>query len=872
MPLATSSSIFRSQLATSEQLQPSALYTGMVRSLADLAKAAYDLTHPLYSEYVNLNDHSPYSEAAWQQAYDAGWQPLTFAALPAVNDRGAIQYGMTRDGFFINQNAAALVMRSADAVVISFRGTNDYSEKSGITNPYDPNDVYHPDYDQWTAMDDHYTLLTPLIRELDAWVAANGLAKVYVTGHSMGGAMALEYMNSHSGEMYEAVTFAATPFGQKNWLGVPERKSYPNDSRITQLEVELDTAPMMFDATNLVGGTNNRPGRQISFVGDQTLDSPDQIYQALGLVNYWGRTANHSMDYYRQMVDSLDAEGWQAILDSTGDTNVLLGGRNEGDDQTFVVDGRLSGSNSAYDNGADQLSGNYRFIWGGRGQDQLQAGNSGSHLLGGASNDTLISGSGNDTLDGGNGIDTADYHLASSGVTLSLASAAAQAPGTGLGLDVLRNIENLLGSNWADRLTGNRAANQLTGGAGADTLLGAAGNDTLDGGTGSDLLAGGSGNDRYLVDDREDQLREGSNAGIDTVISAINWTLGDNFENLTLTGTQAYVGYGNSANNRIIGNALNNRLSGFSGNDTLDGRGGNDTLYGGYGDDTYLLQAGDVVIESAAGGIDTLISSTSRTLGNHQENLTLTGNLVIHGWGNALDNLLTGNGRANRLLGAEGNDTLNGQGGIDTLAGGTGDDTYILQQAGDVVIEQRYGGNDLILSQTSRTLGAWQENLTLTGTLAIHGHGNSLDNLIRGNVASNRLSGGQGADSLFGGSGNDQLYGNAGADKLNGGAGQDRFVYTALADSQLNTAYRDTITDFQRGLDRIDLSALDANLQIGGNQSFTSMLASDARFSAPGQLRFSNGVLQGNVDNDSQAEFAIALSGVRSLSMADLIA
>ena len=61
------------------------------------------------------------------------------------------------------------------------------------------------------------------------------------------------------------------------------------------------------------------------------------------------------------------------------------------------------------------------------------------------------------------------------------------------------------------------------------------------------------------------------------------------------------------------------------------------------------------------------------------------------------------------------------------------------------------------------------ENLTLTGTAAINGTGNALDNVITGNDGNNVLTGLAGADTLFGAAGNDKLIGGAGGDTLNGG-------------------------------------------------------------------------------------------------------
>jgi Ca2+-binding RTX toxin-like protein len=109
-------------------------------------------------------------------------------------------------------------------------------------------------------------------------------------------------------------------------------------------------------------------------------------------------------------------------------------------------------------------------------------------LTGNSANNVLFAGAGNNILDGSSGTDTVSYQYGvtgTSGVTVSLALTTAQTTG-GSGSDTLISIENLTGSNNADRLTGNTAANVLSGGAGNDTIAGGAGNDRLTGGTGND--------------------------------------------------------------------------------------------------------------------------------------------------------------------------------------------------------------------------------------------------------------------------------------------------------------------------------------------------------------------------------------------------
>jgi Ca2+-binding RTX toxin-like protein len=307
-------------------------------------------------------------------------------------------------------------------------------------------------------------------------------------------------------------------------------------------------------------------------------------------------------------------------------------------------------------------------------------------------------------------------------------------------------------------LQGNDADNWLDGAAGADTLVGGAGNDTLDGGEGADSLAGGAGDDVYLVDHVGSTITELAGEGTDEVRSSISYVLGANLENLTLTGTAALDG---------TGNTLNNVLRGNSGDNTLDGGAGADTLMGGAGNDIYLVDdSGNVVIELTGEGTDEVRSSVGYALPGNVEKLTLTGFAAVNGSGNGLDNVLTGNEAAN---------TLNGAAGADTLIGGAGNDVFLVDNVGDVVIERPGEGTDEIRSNVSYSLPADVENLTLDlfSVDATVGIGNELNNSLIGSGYNNWLEGGAGADTLDG---------LTGADTLVGGAGDDIYVIDNVGD------------------------------------------------------------------------------------------
>ena len=386
-----------------------------------------------------------------------------------------------------------------------------------------------------------------------------------------------------------------------------------------------------------------------------------------------------------------------------------------------------------------------------------------NRLTGNAASNVLYGMDGNDVLDGKGGADTLiggtgnDVYVIDSleDMAVEYAGEGIDTVQTMLAWTLADHLENLTltGSAAVDG-TGNAADNTLVGNAGANVLRGLDGNDLLDGGAGADILIGGAGDDRYVVDRSTDVVVEAAGEGVDTVYSRVNWTLGDHLEHLVLTGTANIAGTGNTFDNSIAGNA---------GNNTLDGGAGADFMAGGLGNDIYVVDdAGDAVSESAGGGIDTVRTAMMHVLADHVENLTLTGTAAVDATGNMLDNVLTGNSAANVLTGLDGNDTLDGKGGADVMYGGQGDDVYVVDNAGDVVIELAGEGTDTLRSSLNQVLGTHVENLVLTGAANRSGTGNALNNIITGNNGANLLAGLDGDDILAGGRGNDTYRFDAG--------------------------------------------------------------------------------------------------------------
>ncbi|MFM2062563.1 MAG: hypothetical protein RLZZ507_2233 [Cyanobacteriota bacterium] len=265
-------------------------------------------------------------------------------------------------------------------------------------------------------------------------------------------------------------------------------------------------------------------------------------------------------------------------------------------------------------------------------------------------------------------------------------------------------------------LYGTLNNNTLNGGAGNDTLNGGAGVDTLIGGAGVDTLIGGLGNDIYVVDSTNDTIIELSGQGTDTIQSSVTFSIATltNIENLTLTGSTAINGTGNTGNNVITGNSGNNILTDNNGNDTLNGGAGVDTLIGGLGNDTYIVNSTtDTITELSGQGTDTIQSSVTFSIAalTNIENLTLTGTAAINATGNAGNNVIIGNNGNNALAGGAGNDRLTGGTGKDTLTGGLGVDRFDYRKLADSVFNNfdiitdfnATAGNDLFLVATARS-------------------------------------------------------------------------------------------------------------------------------------------------------------------------
>ena len=480
------------------------------------------------------------------------------------------------------------------------------------------------------------------------------------------------------------------------------------------------------------------------------------------------------------------------VLDGRGGGDTLSGG--DGGDTYVVDDGgdKISEINAKAAGGIDLVQSSITFGLGanfekltltdkgnidatGNELNNTLLGNIGNNRMdGGAGKDSMAGGAGNDTYvvdsagdvvteTAGNGTDTVE-----SALTFSLATRV--------------NVENLTLTGAALNATGNALGNLLIGNVLANIL---------DGRTGVDALHGGAGNDFYIVDQAGDVVDEQGNtdSGDEVKSASVLLTAITGIEHYTFTGAKAWTFTGNGSDNRITGGSGADSLEGAAGNDTILGNGGNDTLAGGIGADSLdggtgndLTKGGagnDIYVVNAAGdkideegNADTAdlvrasVSVNLATLGGGLiEDATLIGSAAIGA---------TGNLGINHLIGNDGANKLDGDSGADILEGGKGADTYVVDNAGDQVIEAlagAAGGVDLVTSKVSFELGANVEKLTLLGSDDIDATGNTLNNSIIGNAGANILDGGSGNDAMTGGKGDDTYIVDAAGDTVIEAAG-----------------------------------------------------------------------------------------------------
>jgi len=388
---------------------------------------------------------------------------------------------------------------------------------------------------------------------------------------------------------------------------------------------------------------------------------------------------------------------------------------------------------------------------------------------------------------------------------------------------------------------------QIDGDSGDDLITGNSGNNTLIGGLGNDTLNGGNGSDRYLVTGNQtvgfqgydtykdtgtvtgdsDRIFASSTGAVDIQLSNFNGA----------NGIEVIDGTGATGTVRLVGDWDANQLN-FS---TTAFVGSNLKIDGGYGDDTITGNSADNTI-IGGGGNDSLNG------GNGSDKYIVTGN-ELGGWSSFQDYDTykdTGTVGTDRIV-ASGKSAVD----VGLLNFSTANGIEIIDGAG--------------VTGTVRLLGNWDNNQLNFSGIQLLGSNIKID----GGSGNDTLTGSNTSDVILGGGGNDQLTGNLGVDRLTGGQGKDFFIFRTVAEVGLGTA-KDVITDFTKNQDLINLKTIDANTLVAGDQAFT-YIATSAFTGAAGQLRFTGGILSGDVNGDKANDFELAINAVTSLTAANFV-
>ncbi|CAN7568429.1 calcium-binding protein [Rhizobium sp. LjRoot254] len=231
----------------------------------------------------------------------------------------------------------------------------------------------------------------------------------------------------------------------------------------------------------------------------------------------------------------------------------------------------------------------------------------------------------------------------------------------------------------------------------------------------------------------------------------------------------------------------------------------------------------------------------------------------------------TGTSFADTLDGGQGDDVIQGLDGADVLIGGDGNDTASYDLSTTGLLANLAKATDNLGGALGDTFTSI-ENLsgsrfadTLIGDTGI--------NMLRGLDGNDVMQGGGGDDVLSGGDGDDVLSGDGGSDFLSGGDGADIFLFSNLKDSAPKTG-RDTITDFVRNEDDIDIRRIDANEDKRRDQAF-DFIGTQKFHKDAGELRYEvkggDVIVSGDTDGDGKADFSLLLDEIAKLRASDFL-
>jgi Ca2+-binding RTX toxin-like protein len=644
------------------------------------------------------------------------------------------------------------------------------------------------------------------------------IAKIYagITGSGNPGDILTQIPNVVKGgeELYKGITDADDPLGGFN-VGVSNKDGKPEfiwePGQDTKL-VASDDDEALFEATGsganylfrvkaeildtiqsaLTSSLEGTSTKNLILLGNDAIsgtgNSLDNIITGNEANNTLSGLAGNDSLYGRGGNDTLiGGAGSDSMFGGTGDdtyevdnsADIITELANEGTDTVNSSISYTLSDNVEY----LTLTGNNSINGTGNSLNNIITGNSANNTLNGlAGNDTLNGGggddllvgeAGNDLIDGGSDIDTVSYANSLSSVIVNIdetrnynnpsadleptfvinAGTATDGFGT---QDTLRNLENIIGSQFNDILIGNSQNNQILGLAGNDLLIGNAGNDYLDGGDGFDTVS-------Y----RRDPGRVTINLGLNTVSDGFGGTdqifnienvVGSDFGNTII---------GDNRDNTLTGGNGNDEIAGGAGNDRIFGEGGNDTLLGEDGDDTLIGGSGtgwpsDILNGGAGNDTASYITATSGVAASLEQKQGWMGDATGDQFisienleGSNYDDFLIGDNGANILSGLAGNDTLEGRDGDDTLDGGEGNNILNAGEGNNTVTAG--SGNDTVYA------GAGNDTISTNGgnDQIYAGDGN---NTINAGEGTNKIYAGTGYDYISAGAGNDEIYaGNGGS-------------------------------------------------------------------------------------------------------------
>ena len=475
------------------------------KNAKQLFKDGNEYSDGKYASLAYFSNQSYKNKVDW-----GGWAPLLAETLN-LHSKPSGSYSFHNgiyeyDGAWDPSTPRAIVARSADAVLISFRGT--------VSKLRDGTD--------WFDIPDRYEKFNTLVNAVDEYVSNDhSIKKVYVTGHSLGGGTAEEYMWNHknygsygSGKnkvTYESVVFASP--------GTGISRNENDHSRILAIEIAGDLTP-------------DKPTR--GYLGKTFHYVP----QGAGQLSPVQLCDFHSMDLYESITNKLEALDF-SLGSHKHDDHVIVALKKDPIREVIDEGNNLKGDLLLYSN--------EDIIFGGKGDDTLEGKRKSDQLFGGPGNDTLDGGNSvldfgrdHDVLTGGTGNDTYKVRDVRDRV-IELANEGTDTVESEISYTLSANVENLslhhnLLSDDPINGTGNNLDNRIDGNNANNDLRGMGGNDRLDGDDGDDRLFGGAGNDTYVYwrDDGSDIIDEQGFGGTDTLEIWDNSSLVDldNFNDL----------------------------------------------------------------------------------------------------------------------------------------------------------------------------------------------------------------------------------------------------------------------------------------------------------------------------------------------------